>query len=539
MWVNDEMPATALETHYGDRVIRCFRERPADLNQLLPAALAAASDQEALVHGDIRITYRALETRVSRVAAGLAANGVGPGDRVALIVDNRVEFVELMLATWRLGAVLVPLNTRDRMAGYLHALEDSGARLLVYEPEVRDRLPESDDLPTLKRRFCAAEDCGAPSYGQLLGHGERLEAAEVVEEDTAAILYTSGTTGKPKGAMLTHMGIIHSVLHFEICMGLGHEERTLITVPMSHVTGLVALVVTCLRAAATLVIQTEFRARDFLALAERERMTHTVLVPAMYNLCLLDQDFDRYDLSAWRIGGYGGAPMPEVTITKLAEKLPQLQLMNAYGATETTSPATMMPPALTAGRGDSVGVPLPCAEVVLMDEQGREVRQGESGEVWIRGPMVVPGYWNNTEATAREFTGGFWRSGDIGSMDADGFLYVFDRKKDMINRGGYKIFTSEVENTLLSHPSVAEAAVVGTPCPVLGERVHAVVVVRNGDVSEEELRSHCAEFLSDYKVPERCTFRTEPLPRNPNGKVLKRALREVLADVAGQPSRSP
>ncbi len=524
MWAPELFPAMRMETHYGDRVLRCFRDRPVDLNRLLPDALERAPDADALVHDDQRLNYPQLDARVAQAAAGLAAHGVGPGDRVALMLDNGIPFVELMLATWRLGAIVVPLNTRDQMPGYRHTLSDSGACLVVHEPALAERLPPPEDLPELRHRLCVA------GYDALFQHGERVDAATVTEDDTAAILYTSGTTGKPKGAMLTHFGIIHSLLHFEGGMGLGPGDRSLITVPMSHVTGLVALIGVALRAAGTLIIQREFKAARFLELAARERITHTVLVPAMYNLCLLEPAFDQHDLSAWRIGGYGGAPMPEVTIDALAKKLPGLQLMNAYGATETSSPATMMPPAYTAGRGDSVGAPLPCAEVLVMDDEGREVSAGESGEVWIRGPMVVPGYWNNAAATEREFTGGFWRSGDIGSRDADGFLNVFDRKKDMINRGGYKVFTTEVENVLLGFAGVVEAAVVGRPCPVLGERVHAFVVIGGEAINEDAVRRHCAEALSDYKVPEGVTFRRDPLPRNPNGKVLKRALRDELPE---------
>jgi acyl-CoA synthetase (AMP-forming)/AMP-acid ligase II len=257
-------------------------------------------------------------------------------------------------------------------------------------------------------------------------------------------------------------------------------------------------------------------------------MTHTVLVPAMYNLCLLQADFDRHDLSAWRIGGYGGAPMPLPTITRFAEKLPRLGLMNLYGATETTSPATMMPAQETGRHPASVGVAVPCGELRVMDDAGREVAPGESGELWIKGPMVVAGYWNDAAATACEFTGGFWHSGDIGALDAEGFVYVLDRKKDMINRGGYKIYTAEVESTLLEHPAIAEAAVVAVPCPVLGERVHAFITLRDSAVTSEALRAFCLERLADYKAPESFSLRSAPLPRNANGKVLKRALREEL-----------
>jgi len=252
------------------------------------------------------------------------------------------------------------------------------------------------------------------------------------------------------------------------------------------------------------------------------------MVPAMYNLCLLQTDFDSYDLSAWRIGGYGGAPMPIATIEKLAVKIPGLKLINAYGSTETTSPSTLMPGELTAAHIDSVGLPCPGAQITVMDANGRELPRGEIGEIWISGAQVIKGYWNNHEATAESFTGGFWHSGDLGSIDADNFIRVFDRQKDMINRGGLKIYSAEVESVLAGHNSVVESAIIAKPCPVLGERVHAVVVTRD-DVGAEALRAWCAERLSDYKVPETIELTAVPLPRNANGKVIKRQLREALA----------
>jgi len=293
------------------------------------------------------------------------------------------------------------------------------------------------------------------------------------------------------------------------------------------VTGVVANIMTMARCAGSLIIVAEFKAADYLKVAERERVTQTVMVPAMYNLCLLQADFDDYDLSSWRIGGYGGAPMPIATIEKLAAKIPGLKLINAYGSTETTSPSTMMPPELTASHIDSVGLPCPGAHILVMDGDGRELPRGEIGEIWIRSGSVIKGYWNNPAATAESFTGGYWRSGDLGSIDERDFVRVFDRQKDMINRGGLKIYSAEVESVLAGHPDIVESAIIAKPCPVLGERVHAVVVTQGGHVSEQALRAWCAERLSDYKVPETIDLSTEALPRNANGKVLKRQLREA------------
>jgi acyl-CoA synthetase (AMP-forming)/AMP-acid ligase II len=279
------------------------------------------------------------------------------------------------------------------------------------------------------------------------------------------------------------------------------------------------------KAGGTTIFQTAFKAPDFLALAAKERMTYTLMVPAMYNLCLLQASFDDYDLSAWRVGGYGGSPMPIATVRRLAEKLPRLRLSNIYGSTETTSPSTITPPGEVEARIDAVGKPVPCCDIRIVDDDGREVPAGESGEVWIAGGHVGAGYWNNAEATRANFTAGYWHSGDIGAMTADGYLKILDRKKDMINRAGYKVYSAEVEDVLCHHPGIGEAAVVAEPDPVLGEKSHAFVLPRNGSLTVEEVRAFCRERLSDYKIPDFVTFVDQPLPRNANGKILKRALR--------------
>jgi len=297
---------------------------------------------------------------------------------------------------------------------------------------------------------------------------------------------------------------------------------------MSHVTGLVALVDAMVHCAGALVVMPSFKATEFIDLAARYRITYSLIVPAMFNLCLLAPNFDEADLSAWRVSGYGGAIMPEATLERIAARLPNLKLLNCYGATETTSPAAIMPPEQTVARKESVGLAVPCGHILVMDPDGVEVPPGEPGEIYIGGAMIVPGYFNNPEASEREFRGGYWKSGDLGIMDKRGYFRVIDRIKDVINRGGYKIFASEVENVLLEHPAVVEVAVAPKPCPVLGERVHAFVVLRES-VEDAELQRHCAEFLADYKVPEAFHRLEGALPRNANGKVLKRELRQILA----------
>jgi long-chain acyl-CoA synthetase len=522
------VPPMRYERHYGERIVRCFVERPRNAYDLLREATARNPDGEAIVCGPERLSYSDLEAAVERCAAGLAAAGIGTGDRVAMLLGNGVPFPVVLLAALRLGAIAVPMSVREQAPGITYMLAHCGAKLLIYDAGLADRLPGPETTPHLAHRI--AVEAGALSVAlPLLAEPTGAAPAAVDEEDTAIILYTSGTTGRPKGAMLTHLSICHSALHYEYCMGLTPRDRAVVAVPMSHVTGVIALIAAMVRAAAALIVMPAFKAAEFLELAARERMTHSLMVPAMYNLCLLDPAFEPMRLVHWRVGGYGGAPMAPATIARFAERLPGLNLMNAYGSTETTSPVTLMPPSETAARSDSVGCALPCADILVMDETGREPDSGEAGELWLGGPMVVPGYWNDPAATAANFAGGYWRSGDIGSKDAEGYVRVFDRKKDMINRGGYKIYSVEVENALMSFPGVVEAAVVAQPCPVLGERVHAFVVTDTA-LAIADLKRHCAGLLADYKVPDGITLGDQPLPRNANGKLMKRALRLAIAN---------
>lgn len=525
-WSYLSIPAMRDEVWFGDRIVPAFVERPQSVWAMVADAAKRRPDSEALVCGEQRLTWRDIAHQSACIAGALEAMGIRAGDRIALLLGNRTEFVLAWFAAAHLGAVAVPLSHRLQRAEIGYIVNHCAARLIIHEAALADRVPDIVEAPDLRRRITVGGGNGAASFGDLLNAAPRAEPAAVDEEDIALILYTSGTTGQPKGAMLAHCNIIHSAMVYEACLELTEADRSIAAVPFAHVTGIVANIAVMVRCAGALIITPDFKAAEFLAIAARERMTHTIMVPAMYNLCLLQADFDRYDLSAWRIGGYGGAPMPTVTIERLATKLPQLKLINAYGATETTSPSTIIPPQFTASHSDSVGLPCPGARIVIMDDNGREVPRGEVGELWIHGASVIRGYWNNPQATAENLVAGYWRSGDLGTLDTDNFVRVLDRKKDMINRGGMKIFSAEVESVLASHPDVVESAVIPDPCPVLGERVRAIVVARRPEVEAHELRAWCAARLSDYKVPETIIFRESPLPRNANGKVLKRQLRD-------------
>jgi long-chain acyl-CoA synthetase len=528
-WSRYSIPAMQLESRFGDRVVPAFCERPRSIWAMVAEAAARNPDGEALVCGDRRMNWREVALASAGVAAGFRKLGLQSGDRVALLLGNRIEFVLAMFAAANLGLVTVLLSTRQQKPEIAYVLTDCGAKLLIHEARLVDRLPGPGDVPDLMHLVAVDEDESASPFSALTDHAPWQPHAEVGEQDTAMILYTSGTTGRPKGAMLAHCNVVHSAMVYEVCMELTSADRSIAAVPLAHVTGVVANIMSTVRCAGTLIIVAEFKAAEYLEIAARERATQTLMVPAMYNLCLLQADFDSYDLSAWRIGGFGGAPMPIAAIEKLAVKIPGLRLINAYGSTETTSPSTIMPPELITGHIDSVGLPCPGADIIVVDADGRELPRGEIGEIWIHGASVIKGYWNNPTATAESFSGGFWHSGDLGSIDDQNFVRVFDRQKDMINRGGLKIYSAEVESVLAGHPDVVESAIIAKPCPVLGERVHAVIVTRHGEVSDGALRAWCAERLSDYKVPETIDLTTEPLPRNANGKVMKRQLREAWA----------
>src|SRR5258705_8299335 len=527
-WSHYSIPAMQPEARFGDRMVPAFCERPKSIWAMIADAAVRKPDGEALVCGERRMDWREVVQQSARIAAGFAQLGLARGDRVAVLLETRIDFGLRMSAAAHAGLVTVLLSTRQQKPEIAYVLTDCGAKLLIHEAALAGRVPDARDVPDLAFRVAIDDDPSVSRFSELADNAPAAAPVEVGEEDTAMILYTSGTTGKPKGAMLAHCTIIHSSMVFVSCLKLTAADRSIAAVPLGHVTGVVAHITTMLRCAGALIIMPEFKAAEYLKVAARERVTYTVMVPAMYNLCLLQPDFDSYDLSSWRIGGFGGAPMPIATIEKLNAKIPGLKLMNCYGATQTTSPSTMMPGELTASPIASVRLPCPGAQIVVMDADGRELPRGEIGEIWIHGGSGIKGYSHNPQATAESFTDGFWHSGDLGSVDEENFVRVFDRQKDMIDRGGLKIYSAEVESVLASHPDVVESAIIAKPCPVLGERVHAVVVTRNA-VKGDAVRAWCAERPSDYQVPETIDLTAEPLPRNANGKVIKRQLREAFA----------
>jgi long-chain acyl-CoA synthetase len=506
------------EIHF-ERRLRCYARRPRTVTEMLDRAVERFPDRDAVVDAAERLSWREVRDRARRLATSLQRrHGIKPGDRVALLLVNGWPFCVAVFACAQLGAIAVTLNTKLRSRELEFMLQNSGARVLLTNPEwwgeiegIRDRLP--------------CEAYYQTPYAELFEAPPSTPEAALDEDHTAFIIYTSGTTGRPKGAMGTHLGIANSVVTYQRCLGLGDAERTLVAVPLFHVTGLIAQLLTMTHVGGTTVVMPTFDAGRALELLDAERITHLVVAPTVLVMLML-QPQHRWAGSSLRVLGYGGAPIAAETVRQVQEWLPACRLHNLYGLTETSSPATVLPPGEAVRRVASVGWPIPTADVRTVDPQtGRACGPDEVGELWARGPMVVPGYWADPAATAAAIGDGWLRTGDLARIDGDGYVTIVDRLKDMINRGGEKVFCVEVEEALCGHPSVLEAAVVGVPDPVYGEAVKACLVLRPGATIEpEEIRAWVRGRLARFKVP-RDVVVVSALPRNPGGKVVKGLLR--------------
>jgi len=515
------------------RDVLCYADRPAGLTVLLAGAVERAPDRAAVVDTAGRLTWRELQHRVRRLAAGLARLGVGPGDRVATLLPNGAPFCLTMFAALELGALAVPLSTKLRRDELRVLLTDSAPRVLVADPAFYGEVePSRGDLPGTTCVLAGSGHVGGTiAFADLLGGAPWTGAAPpdaTTGDAPALILYTSGTTGRPKGAVATHGNVVHSCVTFERVYGLRDGERSLVVVPLVHVTGLIAQVWAMTAVAGTVVLMPRFDAAAALRLLAAEEITHLVGAPTVYVMLMAQPDHRAVPLPRLRVLGYGGAPIAGETVRRLRDWLPGARLHNTYGLTETASPATCLADADALARIDTVGRPIPVGECRTVDPaSGREAAADEVGELWIRGPMVVAGYWGNPAASAAAIVEDGWlRTGDLATIDAAGYVAIRDRIKDMINRGGEKVYCVEVEEALCGHPGVLEAAVVGLPDPVYGERVKACVVPRPGArLDGADLRAWTRQRLARFKVPEVVEI-LEALPRNPNGKVMKALLRQ-------------
>jgi long-chain acyl-CoA synthetase len=542
------------------RPMQVYKDRMPSL-RAIPEAAIGRGDDTFLVHGDRTYDFRGFVEQTNGLARALSDRcAIGPGDRVAVLSQNNPEWCLTFWATVSMGAILVGLNGWWKADEILYGLQDSGAKVLVADAKrferVADRLDEAPDLTHV-----LLIDVGPDDFPNAVASGVKLQRLDdlgvepsdafpdtpIAEDDAAVIFYTSGTTGKPKGAISTHRSMIanlQNTLFSTLAGAMANPEAgsalassgaptvSLLTSPLFHVSGCHSNLVVGLLAGVRLVIpEGRFDPVQVLRLIAANQVTVWATVPTMvWRVCEHPARHD-YDTSSVTTVAFGGSPSADELQRKVAETFPNVRsTSNAYGLTETSSVATVISGSDAKRKPHSVGPAVPTVELRIMDAAGQVLAVGETGEVCVRGPILMKGYWNKPEATAEAIDGdGFLHTGDIGHLDDEGYLTITDRKKDMIIRGGENIYCVEIENRLVDHPAIADAAVIGVPHAELGEEVKAVVQVAPGAEGEaptaDDVRRWVAAELADFKVPAHVELRTEPLPRNASGKLLKNVLR--------------
>ncbi|MGW6730171.1 long-chain-fatty-acid--CoA ligase [Nocardia sp. NPDC055029] len=492
----------------------------------------------AIRFGDESVTYAEFDDRVNRLANYLLAEGVDAGDRVAVLTLNNPQTVITYVACARLGAISVPVNFRLTPAEVGYILADSGAVVTVVDALLAPVVAKAkDDVPSLRRCLVigGSPDVipGGESFDQVVSEASSAAVEREVDEHAPAfIMYTSGTTGRPKGAVLTHANTFHNVTSQIIHLGLPADCQVwMIGVPLFHIAG-VGMFLTGLYRGGRMVIASMggFDPAATVDLWEREQVNVTFLVPSQWQVVCQLPDIGKRDLSALRVTSWGAAPATPALLRKIMESFPDAMLYTAFGQTETSPVTTLLLGNDALGKVGSVGKPLLNVEVRIVDANMNDVAVGEVGEIVYRGPNVMKEYWNNPEATAAAFAGGWFHSGDLVRQDEDGFIYVVDRLKDMIISGGENVYCAEVENAVADHPKVADVAVIGAPDDKWGEVPFAVVVPLDTTAppTTEEIEQWCRERLAVYKCPKRLLI-VEDLPRNASGKILKHVLRADFA----------
>ena len=508
--------------------------------ELLNITSLIVPDRHAIVFDDMRLTFGEIAGRVNRLANGLAELGVGAGDRVAVMQVNCNEHVESYFASAKLDAILVPINFRARAEELTFMLNDSGVKAIILGQRYQDMLRSvKPELTTLEHQITLeAPGEGFVFYDDLLANASDEERFPTGDgDDVTIIMFTAGTTGTPKGVMLSHNSFTSYILANVEPVDMDTAEKNILTVPLHHIAGVQA-VMAAIYGGRTLVLQRQFDEEGWMKLVQEEKVNRAMMVPTMLKRLMDRPAFKDYDLSSLRVITYGAAPMPLEVIKKAIVEFPNTRFINAFGQTETASTITMLPPdAHDIHEGDpdyeqkmkrlgSIGKPLPDVEVRIVDEEGNDVSLGENGEIVARGDRLMKGYWNREEATKETLRGGWLYTGDLGYWDDEGFIFLSGRAKDFLKRGGEMIAPEEVEQIIMSHPSVDEAAIIGIPDIEWGERVRAIVVRKPGaELTAEEVIEHCRPRMAGFKRPEDVVFIDE-LPRNPMGKVLKRVLRE-------------
>jgi len=535
-------PFAIVETEVRGARVPVFEKAPPSLRALFAVARTRA-DQDFLVYEDERWSFGDVMARVDATAALLVERyGVEKGDRVAIAMRNYPEFVTTFAAVVAVGGIAVLMNawwTREEMD---YGLEDSGSKVLVADAERVERAYPAKDRLGLRIVSVRtdAPPAGVDRLEDVLPEDAALPEVAVGPEDDATILYTSGTTGHPKGAVSTHRAVVNALLSFACRTAIhramyppaeppAHPTSFILVVPLFHVTGLVPVMMSCFAGGYKLVMMYKWDPERALALIERERVTQFVGVPTQSWDLLESPKFAEHDTSSLTNVGGGGAPAPPELVRRIDRGFKRGAPGIGYGMTETNAygPGNSGPDYLRKPR--STGRSIPIMKVEVRDEQGREVPRGEIGEIWFSGPNLIRGYWNKPDATAETIVDGWLRSGDLGRMDDEGFLYVEDRKKDMVLRAGENVYCAEVEAAIYEHPAVHEAAVFGVPHERLGEEVACAVVAKRGEtIDVDALKAHLAQHVASFKIPTVWELRDAPLPRNASGKILKRGLRDEI-----------
>jgi long-chain acyl-CoA synthetase len=527
--------------------IKTYANAPANLRDIWLASTAFA-DRSYMVYQDERWTYERTHREVAAVANWLVAQGVHPGDRVAIAMRNYPEWLIAYWATVAIGAVVVGMNAWWVGPEMVYGLDDSSPKVLIGDPERLARaLEHRDEIPSMALvgvRFDDRLPHGVVPWSELLDTAGPLPPATIDPDADACIFYTSGTTGHPKGAQLTHRGCVSNVMSLAFAgavtaaaiqraKGVAPEvpanPAALVTTPLFHVTANNCVAHGTTMGGGKLVFMYKWDAGEALRLIEKEKITAMTGVPVMAREVISHPDFSKRDTSSLRSLGGGGAQLQPDLVGKIAKAAKTARPNTGYGMTETCGIITSIASDFFVDRPESAGPAMPVYDVKCVDAAGNTLPQGQVGELWVKGAHVIRGYLNRPQATAETITDGWLHTGDIARLDEDGFIYIVDRVKDMVLRGGENVYCAEVESAIFEHSDVAECTVFGVPDDRLGEEV-AVAVVRKprSALTADALRSFCAARISKHKVPRYIWFLSEPLPRNANGKFLKRELKERL-----------
>jgi acyl-CoA synthetase (AMP-forming)/AMP-acid ligase II len=509
----------------------------------LDIAVAICPDRECVIFEGQRFTYAQIQERVERLAGAMARLGLQKGDRIGMLCVNRHQFVEAYFATAKLGGIFVPLNYRAKAEELEYMIDFAEIKLLFAEARYLELVRSIRPKLTKLLHLVPVEADEPGEYETLIGgEPDPAPAADIADDDITILMFTSGTTGRPKAVPLRHDAFVNYALENVEPAGFDHHERNILSVPLYHVAGIQAMI-PAIYGGRTLIMMRQFELTEWFETVQREKATRAMLVPTMLSWIIDSPDFHQYDLSSLEVITYGSAPMPFEVIRKAIDVLPHVSFINGYGQTESAATLTALGPEDHRLDGTeeenqkklerlkhSIGKPLADVEIRIMGENGEILGPGEPGEIQAKGPRIMKGYMADPEKTARTFTEDGWlRTGDLGYVDDEGYVYLTGRIDDLIIRGGENISPAEIEEVLDRHPSVKESCVIGVPHPEFGQEPFAYCVLREGmTATPEELMEFCRSTLASYKRPRGVAFLDE-LPRNPTGKVLRTELRAKYA----------